>query len=307
MRKALLCAAGLLCACGGNYSNDDLLFASVLPSRQALEAKLPTQGQSQSGLGGQRAGLNLGQTADFYQGTHEASATFNGALTNLLGFIDTVRTVSPTSRTEDSRTWGPFPSKDQPGYLAEVVMVRDPSGRFTYRVAFRRNAAGSAWFSLLDGAFLPSEDLRKGDGELHLHVQAVRDQGLPVSADLAQLSSLDATYSTRAPPLRVDMLFSFVPGASFTQLGYQYREQADGQGAMRFAFVQSSQTFTLTSRWQADGGGRADGTVTAGAYVGATQTECWDTGFLLRYESRSWDGSTLGDPGQCPTLAPWQE
>lgn len=296
----------VLGACGGNYSNADLEFEYALPAKQDLTSKLPVSGTSRSGLetGQQQSAIQVGDTADFYTGTRDASNAFNSGLEVLLGIIEAARAQPPTSRTADSRTWGPFPLKDQPGFLAEVVIERSSPDAFTYRVQFRKNTTGSPWFTVLDGSFLASGGVRKGDGQLTLRLQVARDNGIG-SADTSQLDTLTASYSTKAPPIRVDMQFTFVPEAALSQITYRYREQQDGQGAMRFVFTTPTQQFALTSRWLPDGSGIGEGTVTQGDFLGATQTECWDGSFILRYLSHSWSPFPDGNEAACPSVQPW--
>jgi hypothetical protein len=302
----------LLCGCGGNYSNADLEFLNALPAKDELAAKLPESGASRSGLGadadfGQRRdGLTLGETADYYVSTRDASKSFNEGLDFLLGIIEAVREQPPTSRTPTSRTWGPFPADDQPGFLAQVVIERTSAARYAYRLEFRRDAKGAAWFAILQGAFSASGGVRKGVGELTLDALTARSNGL-TTRGLEQLAMLQARYDTQGTPVRVDMALAFTADASAQDANYQYREQADGQGAMRFVIRQSNQTLQLTSRWLATGQGQADAAILAGDFAGASQVECWDAAFLLRYLRRSWESAAQGDPAMCPAAQPWAE
>jgi len=46
--------------------------------------------------------------------------------------IDTVRSLQPTSRTADSRVWGPFPDGQHPGYWVRLTVKRIAKDRFTF-------------------------------------------------------------------------------------------------------------------------------------------------------------------------------
>ena len=304
----VLAALGFLCACGGDYSNTDLEFLNALPARQELTSRLPagtSRGALSAGLGRRADALALGEVADDYQATRDASATFNGALGFLLDLVEAARSTSPTSRTETSRTWGPFPVSGEPGFVARLVIERASDSLFTYRFEFRR-ASGGAWFALFSGSFASSGGVRRGVGDVVLDAQGARANGLAAKG-LEQLATLAASYRTQAPPVRVDMRFVFTSDAPSPEALYQSREQPDGQGAMRFVFSQSGQTLQLTSRWLPDGRGVGEATILQGSLAGATQVECWDRAFLLRFLSRSWDGTLEGDAGACPAALPWAD
>jgi len=305
---ALLLVLGLAgaSACGGNYSNEDIEFLNALPVKEELAAKLP-EDMSQSGRVGQlRQGLSLGETADFYSATRDATTSFNGMLDNLLGLIEGVRQTPPTRRTADSRIWGPFPLENPPGFLAQLILTRASETEFVYQMQIRKNAAGTSWTTLWQGSFQATGGVRKGVGAVALDAAAGRAVGF-APKDLEQLVTLVATYRTQAPPLRVDMAITLTPGSSPEQVLYQYREQPDAEAALAFAFVQGGQALQLVTQWRPDGAGRGRATVLQGPSAGAIQEECWDASFALEYLSQSWAPPAQGDASACPAVQPWTE
>ena len=108
----------------GNYSNEDLLYMSAVPSSSQLAVVLP-------------AAPTTVTQAELAQDTHNGISNVNTLLDNVLGLIDTIRSYEPTSRTSDSRTWGPFADSNHPGWQWELVVdsqadgddVRLPPGR----------------------------------------------------------------------------------------------------------------------------------------------------------------------------------
>ena len=103
--------AGLLLGGCGNYSNDDLDFQLALPESSDMEAQM------------QLSVVRL-NSAEYYKATRSAITTFNGMVESLVGLIDLVRGITPTSRNGDERIWGPWPADKVPGWEMRVVMQR---------------------------------------------------------------------------------------------------------------------------------------------------------------------------------------
>jgi hypothetical protein len=302
----LLCLA--LAACGGSWSNRDLEFASALPSRAELRSKLPTAAATTSpltGTGTRRDGLNVGDPSAAYADTKAAQASFNGVLDFFLGVLDTVRALPPTTRTGDTRTWGPYPDSQNSGYQFSVTVHQETATVFTWRVSAEPIAGGAA-LVIVDGAFTASAAPRQGQGALVVHVKDFRSQ-LTVDTSLQTMDQVDLSYRTDVSPIRVHMAFTFAPGSSSTlSAEYDYLEQADHAGAMAFTLRSTSPEATrldASARWTALGDGRSDAVVTAGTFAGASVSECWDLQFKVAYYAQSWTGGQVaGVPAACATF-----
>jgi hypothetical protein len=61
--------------------------------------------------------------------------------------------LPPTSRTEDTRVWGPITPKEQPDFEFRVVVVRASVELFQYAIQVRRKTGTADWFSALQGQF----------------------------------------------------------------------------------------------------------------------------------------------------------
>jgi hypothetical protein len=300
MKKSLF-ALLLLAACGGNYSNEDLEFVAALPVRSELESKLP-QPSSQSTLQGTRQdAVSLGQPSQAYLDAKSASDNFNGGLFFLLQIIDDVRQLPPTHREPDRRVWGPFPDNDDARFVVEVVLERQQSAFFEYRIEARlRDAPTSApWIVLLRGSFLATGGARKGVGEMHLYPKLARDSGLPTPG-LEQLETLDATYATDRSPIEVNLLFKATPDAAFQVVAYAYREFSDRHGSIQFVATSGVLVLSETARWLPSGEGRAEMSVSAGPFIGASGVECWDAQFVVVYSNKPWENPpVVGDAASC--------
>ncbi len=293
----------LLTACGGNFSNEDVEFVSALPVRRELESKLPQQTGQSALVGTRQDAITLGQLSQAYLDAKGASDAFNNGLFFLLDLIDSIRQISPTTREPDRRIWGPFPDKDHPDFVDEVVMERHDATLFDYRIEVRRKDAPSTapWTVIVKGSFHATGGARKGSGEVHLYAKAARDAGFFLQG-LQDLDTLDASYVTDQSPIQVNMLFVSVANPLPTIVGYAYREYADGHGEIDFIVAAQGGLLILaeTAKWLPDGRGRADQAVLAGFIFGAVGYECWDAQFRVTYSNKPWENPTvIGDPASC--------
>lgn len=298
--KLRILAFGLaLTGCGGgNWSNKDLEFLNALPAKEDLMAKLPSDSlqsglsASGSGLGTRRDGL-AGERSRLYEDSRRASNTFNQALDGLLAIIEAVRRLPPSLREGDSlRLWGPFPSRENPGFQARLVMVREDERAFGYRIEFQRQGSGE-WFGLIAGGFLSSGGVRKGVGWLRLSGAEARLHELP-DPGLREMDFFDASYSTESWPLYVRLSARSVAGES---VEYEYRENEDQSGRMGFRLTKDVTGSPLTlekllarSAWRPGGEGRGELLIQAGDLAGAYYRECWDERFLT-----TWSHDFLGN------------
>lgn len=315
MRTTRLAVAwGLLslAACGGNYSNDDVIFRSAVPSKETLASRLtssstsallaPTASLIATGTTGALA--TVGDPSGLAQFTLTASATFNQGLFTILDVLQAVIALEPSQRQPDLRIWGPFPDHDHPGWEVQLVMTRS-GDRFDYRIDARRDAR-SPWSQIILGDFEASGGLRQGTGALHYLAAQARALGYDLNP--GEAASVDVTYQTRVEPITVDLVVPSV-NSPVPLLAFSYAGQPDGGGQMRFEVTgqvaggatSSLDTLELLSRWKADGSGRSDAQIIAGDFVGATYVECWSTSATLLYSAPSWTNA-VGSEASCPTF-----
>lgn len=307
---ALLC---LLAACGGNFSNEDLEYLNALPSREALASKLPESSSSAigGGLSQRRAQLALGEVSQLYLDTRKASTDFNASLDGLLRLLENIRTVPPTSREPDRRTWGPWPDSDHPGNTVRFVMNR-AGDFFDYHLDFKPSSAGEdAWWTFLEGSFKADAGIRVGEGELHLFIDTALAKGFSVGG-LRTLKRLDIGYQNKALPTRVEMLFTAqpVPPLPSQLVKYTYRELTGGLGEMRFLLKATDavpgnllEDVEITSRWTPNTGGVATYVILQGDLMGASYKECWDSQNHVTFAKRSWEFFGIGKASDCPDLS----
>lgn len=295
--RTLLLASFIVSGCGGTWSNRDLEFAAALPTRAELASKLPATASSAQPLDRARDGLNAGDPSQAWADTRKAANDFNGLLDFFLGVVDSVRSVPPSSRTDTSRTWGPFVAKDNPGFQLQLTIAlvsTSPQETFGWKVQARPLGA-SEWFDIVRGSFqASSETVRRGMGTIEVPVKDFRDR-LKVDENFRQLDSITIGYFTSSFPTTVTMQFQFAPGntSGFSSLGYAARRAQDDSGAMGFQLKTTDPNTTrldVASKWRADGAGVAVMTVAEGNYRGATRAECWDAAFKVVYFKETWPG-----------------
>jgi hypothetical protein len=257
--------------------------------------------------------VQLATAAELYKMTHDVTEALNGAVGKFLALIETIRHYSPTSRTADSRTWGPFPpSPDNPDWRGEMQISRDTAARFDYWFGFVPVASpGDLPLQVIDGNFQVGASLREGHGQLNVITARARAAGIMLKLGL--LDRMEVVYDVIGATVSVKMNITNLPNPlkadDILQATYQYAVVADGRGAMTFTFMANAvpgpavETFRLTSRWLPTGEGRAELEVVAGDGAGAKQEQCWGRQFVVTYNSKPWAPlENKGDPSACADI-----
>lgn len=295
-----LCLVGLAC---GNYSNEDLEFMAAVPTTTQLAVELP-------------AAVNTVAEAELAKRTHDAIATVNGALRDVLGLVDGVRAYTPTSRTDDSRTWGPFPDGQHPGWSWELIVLRDATSptTFTYQLQTQNAAAQTGWLLFVSGSFDGAGGARQGSGQVAANFKALSDAQFPLDSGAAKLADLSIAYHNvdlAGSPTQVTMTIDSAPDAtgSVTSLNIQYEILTDQSGEMAFTLTgnlvagPATEIVQVNSQWLPSGAGEATMRVASGDGAGLEQTECWDGAFAATFESKPWSpADDVGTADACPAL-----
>ncbi len=303
MKTITLLSCCLLCACG-NWSNKDLEFLNAMPTAEQLRAKVPTgTAAGLSGEGTRRDALDVGTPSKFYADTRAASASFNGILYFLIGALDYVRGLPPTTRSEDARVWGPYDDKDNPGFQFQVIIIRVDETTFSY--AFQHRPKGGEFFNTVTGGFKASAQLRRGSGTLVIHAAEAAAK-LTSAKGFEAYEKVEMAYVTDKAPVTVVMKFTGKAGQPIATLDYGYQENDDKSGGIGFRAVGTNSNFTqldTATAWLASGAGFGVLTVIEGNYKGATHFECWDAAFKTTYAKQTWPGGVdIGEAKSCVTV-----
>jgi hypothetical protein len=308
--RYLFLVAGLtatMAACG-DYSNEDLLYMSAVPSSTQLAVVLP-------------AAATTVMQAELAEDTHTGIANVNTMLGNVLGLVDAIRSYEPTSRTSNSRTWGPFADSNHPGWQWKLLVSRQANGTtFDYHLSVQNTkAATPTWVEFVTGTFDLAGGVKQGNGTVAADFSALAAASFPLDADTSPLATLTITYQNYQTPgspvsvrLEIDRATAD-PTTGVTKVTFTYEILADGSGEIAFTLVgnvipgPAIETLALNAQWGSTGAGKATLAVQSGDGAGMTQTECWDATFEASYNDKPWSATEdLGIPSLCPSLPSFQ-
>lgn len=276
----------------GDWSNRDLDFVAGLPSRAPLLIRMPgaadTTGADTYAVGTRSPG---------YSETRRAAVDFDALVTALFGAIDSARTVSPSGRTESTRSWGPFQDSENLGVSFTVVEEQRGPRVFSTTLTARRNLELPIDVLTSEVTIGEAEGHRQGQAHLHVREAAavVRVTGL-----LLQLDRLDATYVLEPTKRSIALGFSFSATAngSLSPNGLVFEGDDLATGALRAQLKTQEALFDVQARWLTSGAGSQQATVVEGNATARNQ--CWDGAFKTTYFDVN--GMMGGSPSDCPSF-----
>jgi len=291
----------------GDYSNEDLLYMSAVPSSSQLAVVLPA--------------ATTAMQAELAQNTHNGISDVNALLDDVLGLVDAIRSYEPTSRTSDSRTWGPFADSKHPGWQWELVVNRAADGTtFNYELDVQNTrAATPTWVKFVTGTFDLAGGIKQGNGTVKADFAALATAAFPLDDSARPLKTLSISYQnfqTPGSPVVVTLLIERTapdPTNGVTSATFTYAILADGSGEIAFTLVGNvipgvaTETLALNAQWLPTGAGKATLAVVSGDGAGLTQSECWDATFAVTYNDKPWStAEDFGDASMCPALPVFQ-
>ena len=304
MRSAFSAAGlALLCACG-NLSNEDVAFIEAIPQRQQLHVQVP-QGATAQPL------CAIG-SADVYASAKTTGVQLNGAVDAILALVDAIRSTTPTTRDQDSRTWGPFPDKDHPGVTIQVVMFRElDATRTPWRWIYTISAARlpGAYLPILEGEFFGAQ-ASNGIGRMTLHFENSTQLGMNKPSDPAFPARIFYDRSGNPRTISLD-LTAGLNAFGLVSFDYGFAAYEDGHGQFDYAFPdpKSGCTIEVTTFFNAQGAGRDVFRARCGTLVLGDVKQCWDVSGCLTFVDDPFaltpacggiKPCTLGDSALCP-------
>ncbi len=272
---ALVLAAG----CGGTLSNDDLAFIEAVPQKESLHVNVPAKSaQALSALG----------QADVFVAAQTIATGVNGGLDGVLGLLDFIRGVTPSTRSELERTWGPWADRDHPGVEYQVVMDRelDAKGvfyRFKYSLNARRAPGGA--LPIIDGFFYGAQ-AQSGSGTLNIEFDNSHALGIGKPKD--PLQPMDIQYDFTGNPRTLDLNLGRNADGGFglSAFDYGYAIYADGHGLFNYAFPDGKgNLFTVQTWFTATAAGKALIDAVHPPFFEDKIVECWDSTLSLTFIS----------------------
>lgn len=294
MKKLMLGAMlVVVSACGVDQGAD---FRKGIPKSGDVALKLPGQAnQPLMSTGTRRDGLE-GAQSEFYKLTREVTVFVNSGTAATLLLVEKIVRYPATSTTADSATWGPHTEPLSPNTW-KLTVVRTAPETYSYTLEGKgKTEADSAYRVVLSGNHV---NLGQNLGTGSFLIDWDKDRQLPENAN--NFGTVTVTYARTSATATTQIDADFVQvrhGTTEPRVDAQYRYAATpGQGgAFEFQlakdFVDTTPALEngkIKSRWLESGAGRADTQVSGGDLASpVTINECWDSGFLSRFQQTSY-------------------
>jgi hypothetical protein len=270
--------------CTLESSADGSEYSAAIPKSESVRIAAPDDAHDQDTQSAQNP-----SPAKWYDYTRRATEDLNEATEAVVGTVHFVAHTIPTEVGDDFAVWGPFTLFDEPGSW-RLRIDRDATGQYDYEFSGRpRTSTTDADFEVvLEGKGYGLDDERHGDGEFALHIDVARainperfaqGSGNAVfSHDLPANIDEDRTATPRTLSVQIDP-----DGDAWGQ--FTSKALADGSAELEVKGLVDTdpgetalEDAVVSSKWRADGAGRADVTVSGGDTVGGALldiTECW--------------------------------
>lgn len=290
-----------LAACGqlGNDYGTD-----ALPTEEQLHVNMPVASSAA------KSPSDPDDWATYYEGTRNVTEHVNGMITFVLGSVYLVTHTQRPSWVNDEKTqaqWGPYSDSGLDPVETGVWVTRNDDGSTTWAV-----------FQVPNGGTVEADAVTIAEGQVN--AGSTRDDASgSFGVDFDAANALDPAvhlagswtveYAYDADGVAAVATASNYGWEDWPRIDaqYDYDEDYTGAGTMDLAYnndVNRSGTdelVTLRSRWQDDGMGRGDATITGGDVTrDVTSSECWGTDFKTSYWVDSIDlYEPVGDESAC--------
>ena len=288
--SAVAAVALALAACG-NYSNEDIRFYEAVPTRQMLRVQVPAPAAQPGALSACTPGYG---SADVWLWAKPTGDGLNNAIDFILGLVDLVRRYPPTTRTADSRTWGPFDDKHAGREDRVTITRRDqgcvPGGPVCWVFVLAARVKGQGAFQPILEAQFQGASAGQGDGSLAIHFDTIWALGMNDPPDPQKPGDtgtphgeMGIAYSRSGDPRTTELSFQ-QPGFSLPQFDYAWQGWADGHGRFVYRLIDANgNVLTIDARYDDAGRGRADVTVLTPGGFTAGFSECWNQAACVQW------------------------
>jgi hypothetical protein len=234
----------------------------------------------------------------------------NAMVDTLLGFVDAVRELPPSSREEDARTWGPWPLDNNPGYDARMVSSRRGVGEFAWSFEIARHGT-SSWSSFFSGAHVAGATVREGLGNFAFDgialdaIDGSPDTPFYLEVDYDHWDGNYVTFTAWSDSSAENLIAKYVYNIDLEHAG----DVTFDTSSPDFANGEEVEHLHVTTRWVPDVGGRGDAVVSGGNVEdyfieSVTYTQCWlPDGTVLYMGDLYGIGPQVGKEKDC-TVAP---
>ncbi len=329
-RKLALLGVLFLGACGAQGDFDS---AKVVPGDKALRLDVPAGDATTlvAPAGDKDVLYAVGDTGRFYAMTLSVSRALNLQAIALVGVVRLIVHLPPTRDDGDTKVWGPYTPGGLEPATFRLTVHKAGTDQYTFKLEERPRAstAEADYRVVLDGE---SEQVAgdRGKGRITLDFDVARTIETTSCENGKATFFYDATQPARS--IRIELrgyankndanpiCRKEVPH----DVDYAYTRESSGAGTFLF-HVQTNvndagenkpllEEVKIRSRWQADGAGRSDVSVTGGEVVQdlaraglgvdkVTATECWGATFKVTHQTSAPEAVHLfpseGDPASC--------
>jgi hypothetical protein len=280
MKRALLVVVAALTACGGAGKIDPTQARNALPDSAAVQIATPADSSSQALTAGGSTSLSSVQSGA-YELTRDVAGTVNLGVGVWIGLLEYVVSLPPTSCTPEACTWGPYPETNplKPPASYQLTVTKDSDSQYSYKFSAAPGTT-SSFVDIVSGSVKPNGVPHHGEGSFTVDFDAGRAIN-PASTDTGTLL---VTHSNIAG-LQIQETLTGGTDQNGDHKGqtlnavYAFDQTATGgdlQVGLHYPVTTTQPTdirFTVHSRWDSTGAGRADYTYQAPSSNEAS--ECW--------------------------------
>lgn len=288
-------------------------YIAALPDADRLRPNLPTGGVPAV------AGDNQTGMSDFYLFTHDVTDDVNDFIFEVLDTVNDITSYDGEWVDDYTLAWGPIEYSPLDPCVSYLAVTWNQDGTYEWflmewpKNGDQDDGVVDAW-GIVDPYPNPSDST--GAFWIDFDTMLLMDPTREASGQVYVEYLLDVGIG--AAQAWFDG-FAGVPGDDTVDAYYAFTSEQSGAGEMLFGFVAdlnetgTDEVMAVHSRWDDQGAGRSDSTVTAGD-LGETQahiSECWGADFAMVYhgDDAGWTEPS-GDealcsfnPGEWPDLS----
>jgi hypothetical protein len=280
-------------------------YAATTTAQAAPKTGLTVQSGPGSGGGG--SGVTTTGDASYYQFTRSITDSVDTVTVAILGEVDAVMSLPPTTMDATHAVWGPGSSDALDPVTWKLTVTATGGGQYTYEVDGRPHLSTSDadWQAILTGQGYDATSASYQTGSFTVDNDAMR----ALDPTQTGTGTVSITYDARAYPLNAtaDVLPNDGTGQSYD---VTVQHASDGSGVMTLNALADistppsgvNDTVRENSRWDSTGAGRADVQLTGGQFGSTTVlvSQCWSDAFAQTFYTDSVDYEpTTGDPSSC--------
>ena len=316
MKKTIaLIAALLAAACGSETTDPARQYREAMPKAQTTQlGTYQDAGATAGALTVAREPLGDSSIAqsEYAVTSYYLALSVNGGAKLILDLVQHVTSFPPAACDDASCTWGPWVG-DQGLNRYRLVVTKDGAA-YVYALSGQDATVADAPFvALLTGTAYPVDrdhgsgtftlDFDAQDALAHGPAYQKKDFGRLVldydntGAPTVAAQFIGARNQDPANPHRMNAAYAFEAA------------QPGGQLQVAFENLDTTETFTLRTRWSASGQGRCDVVYTAASGASVTASECWagrSQDFAEVYDTKHLDNPLLQDANGCSPFSTFQ-